>query len=85
MKVDDFAAIEVAAHILGFEDDYSDEQIENALQDQYNIGIEQFASLLEKLLPMIDVGTSQLTGKRYKGFSVQQKGFASIFLLKIET
>ncbi len=42
------------------------------------MGIERFDSLINALLPLIDVGKSPLTNKRYKGFAVNGAWFAKV-------
>lgn len=60
-------------------EDHDIQEADNALQERYNIDLDDFAAILTDLLPLIDVGTSSLTGKRYKGFA---KG--GRFLAKVE-
>lgn len=49
-------------------------QIEMALQEKFNIPeLEDFAELINHLIPLIDVGSSPITKRNYKGFS-NQKG-----------
>ncbi len=42
------------------------------------MGMERFDNLINALLPLIDVGKSPLTGKRYKGFAVNGVWFAKV-------
>lgn len=58
--------------------DDSDDVICEVLE-MFNDNPDKFHSFVEGLLHMIDVGTSPITGKRYKGFS--DKG---MFLAKVE-
>ncbi len=66
---------EVACAILGLEyEDYEEaddctEQIENILIDEMNIDLETLERIVSKLLPLIEIGKSPLTGIAYKGFS----------------
>lgn len=66
---------EVACAVLGLEyEDYEEaddctEQIENILIDEMNIDLDTLEQIVSKLLPIIDVGKSPLTGNLYKGFS----------------
>jgi hypothetical protein len=72
MNIDLFDVEELTCYLLDINyDDIDDDTsvIENALLEKYGCTIEQFKELLEKLLPMINVGTSSLTNKKYKGFS----------------
>ena len=66
---------ELACTILGIEyEDYEEadnctEQIENILIDEMNIDLETLERIVSKLLPLIEIGKSPLTGIAYKGFS----------------
>lgn len=66
---------EVACIILDLDyEDYEEsndctEQIENILIDEMNIDLETLERIVSKLLPLIEIGKSPLTGIAYKGFS----------------
>ncbi len=66
---------EVACTILGLEyEDYEEaddctEQIENILIEEMNIDLDTLERIVSKLLPLIEIGKSPLTGIAYKGFS----------------
>lgn len=66
---------EVACTVLGLEyEDYEEaddctEQIENILIDEMNIDLDTLERIVRKLLPLIEIGKSPLTGIAYKGFS----------------
>jgi len=66
---------EVACAVLGLEyEDYEEaddctEQIENILIDEMNIDLDTLERIVRKLLPLIEIGKSPLTGIAYKGFS----------------
>ena len=84
MKLDQFEIEELAAHICGLDYDnveYSD--IEESLYEKFNIDFDSFQNLMYALVPMIDVGTSPLTGTRYKGFSKVEKNHGC-WLLRVE-
>ena len=61
-------------HILG--EDVDD--IDQALWDNLEIDRAAFEALLDSLMPMIDVGTSPLTGNAYKGFAADGMWLANI-------
>jgi hypothetical protein len=61
-------ATELAAHILGIDEE--DQSLYETLYETYGCDLIQLESLIEALLPMIDVGSSPLTGRRFKGFCV---------------
>ena len=66
---------EVACAVLGLEyEDYEEaddctEQIENILIEEMNIDLDTLERIVSKLLPLIEIGKSPLTGIAYKGFS----------------
>lgn len=73
---------ELACYLAGLDYDEIDADeniIEEHIYAEFGIDLEQFTELINRLLPMIDVGKSPLTNKRYKGFA--QPG---IWLVKIE-
>lgn len=63
---------ELACKILGINyDDVDSSDIEQSLYEEFEIDFEAFQNIVSRLLPLIDVGESPLTKKRYKGFSNQ--------------
>lgn len=59
----------VARLILGLDATANNEVIDQHLCDNFNTDIEVFEDIINRLLPLIDVGKSPLTGEVYKGFS----------------
>ena len=74
---------ELAAHILGLGDEYESGDVENELCDKYEISFESFHAIIEKLLPLVDVGESPLSGKWYRGFSKPINEKMREWLLKV--
>lgn len=75
---------ELACHITGLDYDEIDADtsiIQEKLYDEFGCDLDQFTDLIQRLLPLIDVGSSPLTNKRYKGFSDTEK---QIWLVKCE-
>lgn len=71
-KISSLDVEELACVITGLDYDKIDADtsvIESAMYDQFGIDLESFQEILSRLLPLIDVGKSPLTKKRYKGFS----------------
>lgn len=63
---------ELACKLTGLDYDEIDAdevQIADALTDQFGCDLEQFTKIISLLLPLIDVGESPMSKKRYKGFS----------------
>ncbi|MFK5856572.1 MAG: hypothetical protein QM503_10605 [Bacteroidota bacterium] len=78
-----FDVEELACKVTGMDYDEIDadtETIEDALLVNFELDIEQFTELVNRLIPLIDVGESPITKKKYKGFSNQQ----GTWLAKIE-
>jgi hypothetical protein len=74
---------ELACYIAGLdydEIDADEEIIEEKLQEQFGCDLRQFKDIIQRLLPLIDVGTSPITTKRYKGFYGTEK---AIWFVKI--
>jgi len=86
MNIDETDVLELAAHITGLSTKSSDSDIEDALIDKLNVDLYGLSLTVEALLPMIDIGSSELTGKSYKGFSVplQKNSDQKKFLIKTE-
>ena len=86
MNIDETDVLELAAHITGLSSKSSDSDIEDALIDKFNVDLYGLSLTVEALLPMIDIGSSGLTGKSYKGFSVplQKNSDQKKFLIKTE-
>ncbi len=75
---------ELACHILELDYDEIDADtsvIEEKLYEEFGCDLDQFTHIIQRLLPMVDVGSSPLTQKRYKGFSDREKG---IWFVKME-
>lgn len=86
MNIDERDVLELAAHIVGLPENSEDSDIEDELIGKLNIELYGLAKIVEALLPMIDIGSSELTGKSYKGFSVpiQKNSDQKRFLIKTE-
>ena len=86
MNIDETDVLELAAHIVGLPENSKDSDIEDALIDKLYVDLYGLSLTVEALLPMIDIGSSELTGKSYKGFSVplQKNSDQKKFLIKTE-
>ena len=65
---------ELAAHILGVDVDERWEDLDELLFDEFNIDLNIFENLIEKLMPLCEVGHSPLTSISYRGFADIEKG-----------
>jgi hypothetical protein len=68
---------ELACHILEVDYDEIDADtsvINEKLYEEFGCDLDQFTHIIQRLLPMVDVGASPLTKKSYKGFSDTEKG-----------
>ena len=76
---------ELVCHLcaLNSESEYEYDDLEQGIYDKYGVELEQFDAIVSDLLPLIDVGKSELTGKLYKGLSVQTNEYG-FWLLKME-
>ncbi|MDT9499157.1 hypothetical protein [Capnocytophaga canimorsus] len=63
---------QLACKITGLDYDEIDADtsvIEDKLYEEFEIDLDNFAEIIARLLPLIDVGESPLTKKVYKGFA----------------
>ena len=77
-----FEIEELACKILGIDYDEIDadtEIIENEIYEQFGIDLEIFQTVINRLLPLVDVGRSELTNTVFQGF-----GDGNCWLVKIE-
>lgn len=74
---------ELAAYLLGLDDEYEDWEIERKLLCEFDMDLDAFRSLVERLLPLCDVGRSSMTGKTYRGFARHKNEKAKVWLLKM--
>ena len=74
---------ELICHLCNLDDNSTYDELEQAIFDNYEVSIDAFDAIAHALLPLIDVGKSELTGKTYKGFSVHTNGYG-FWLLKTE-
>lgn len=84
VKLGSLEVEELACKITGLDYDEIDADtgiINDELYGQLNIDLDDFTELIRRLLPLIDVGDSPLTQKRYKGFSDVEK---QMWLVKTE-
>jgi len=65
---------DLAAHILNMSDNTDDEIIWLELDHVYGIEPPEFIELIRKLVPLVDVGKSILTGANSKGFAERIPG-----------
>jgi hypothetical protein len=68
---------ELACHILEVDYEKIDADtsvINEKLYEEFGCDLDQFTHIIQRLLPMVDAGSSPLTQNRYKGFSDTEKG-----------
>lgn len=71
VNVDPWDCEELACKILGVDyeaEDYESNDIEQKLADEWGISTDEFQDIISRLLPLIEVGHSPLTGRTYLGF-----------------
>jgi hypothetical protein len=70
MRIEDYEAQEIADFLLNIENPEEDSEItEEALFNNYGIGLETFTEIVNKLFETLDLGTSPLTNEAFVGFS----------------
>lgn len=74
---------ELVAHLCDLNQQAESDEVENALWAKYEIDIYNFEKIIKDLLPLIAVGTSPLTGTKFKGFSKVESGHG-FWLAKVE-
>ena len=74
---------ELICHLCNLDDNSTYDELEQAVFDNYEVSIDAFDAIVHALLPLVDVGKSELTGKTYTGFSVHTNGYG-FWLLKVE-
>ncbi len=63
--------VEELAHYLITGDVNKDaDEVEEAIENMYNIDYDSFIELISAIVPLVNVGQSPLTQKVYKGFAV---------------
>ena len=75
---------ELAAFICGLDYDEIDAdtgKIEDAMIEKFNCNLEDFANIITKLMPMVEIAESSLSKKWYAGFANKAK---QMWLLKEE-
>ena len=74
---------ELALHLSGIkESDLTDDmycEIDDALYRKYGIDMDKLDDIVSELLPLIEVGTSPLSGTHFKGFAIN-----GLWLVKVE-
>ena len=84
VRVDSYEVEELACKILGIDYDEIDADvtiIEEEMMEQLDIDLEIFQDIIERLIPLVEVGQSPLTNELYKGFADTEN---SMWLLKIK-
>jgi hypothetical protein len=77
IKADWAEVAELACEITGTDEEaiYGDFDIlEDRLYEELNIDFDSFHEIINRLLPLVDVGKSPLSGKHFKGFSKVEDG-----------
>jgi hypothetical protein len=67
-----FDVEELACKILGLDYDEIDadtQVIEEKLEEEFSIDLSVFGDIISRLLPLVDVGKSPLTGVIHRGFA----------------
>ncbi len=75
--------VELATHLLG--EDHTEDlpDLEDRFMDEFNMGLDNFADLLEKLVPLIFIAKSPINEETFKGFGIHD-GVRITALLKIK-
>lgn len=71
-KTHPFEIEELACKILGLdyeEIDADTQVIEDKMSEEFYIDLDIFQEIVSRLLPLVDVGRSELTGEGFKGFA----------------
>ena len=73
--MEELEALELAAHLLGIDEDADDldEQVEQKMYDKYQIEFYMFRVLASDLLPLCDLGQSPITKQLFRGFSIREE------------
>ena len=72
---------ELAAYILGVDADENWEDLDDLLYYEFQTDLHHLELIVDKLMPMIAVGGSEITGNLYKGFAdIDNK----MFIMKME-
>ena len=72
---------ELAAYILGVDADDNWEDLDELLYDEFQTDLHHLELIVDKLMPMIAVGGSEITGNLYKGFAdIENK----MFIMKMD-
>ena len=72
---------ELASYILGVDADENFEDLDDLLYDEFQTDLHHLELIVDKLMPMIAVGGSAITGNLYKGFAdIKNK----MFIMKME-
>lgn len=74
-------AYDLACYICGLTDGADFDVLEESLWDEFGIELDAFQKIVGKLLPLIDVGKSPITGQIFKGFSDTSNGYG-LWLVK---
>ena len=80
-NVHQFDIEELACRILGIDYDEIDadtEIINEELYNQFETDLDNFQDIVNRLLPLIDVGESPITKEKYKGFSTGNSWLAKV-------
>lgn len=80
-NVHQFDMEELACKILGIDYDEIDADtqiIEEELYNQFETDLKNFSDIVNRLLPLIDIGESPLTKEKFKGFSTGQMWLAKV-------
>jgi len=72
-KLDTYSVEELACCLLELNyDEVDNDIIDQKLNDAFNIDFDSFFELITRLVPLIDVGQSPISGQRFKGFSIKR-------------
>lgn len=77
MKLNEFEAIELAAHVLGMTD-YEEEDVIDAIADTYNIDLDTWRLITGTLIKMTPIVVSPLTQTKYHAFMYQGMAVAKV-------
>jgi hypothetical protein len=67
-------AYEVGKYLCGFDDDVSEEDLEDTLIQKFSINWSDFEKLITRLVPLCHVDVSPLTNTKYCGLADKETG-----------
>lgn len=80
--IDTWVCEDLIRHLCGADADDDDVDMDDLVDERFGITAEEFAKVIDAVLPLVAVGKSPISGQAYRGFALVDADGSGRWLLK---